>query len=134
MIFLTEKIYDLQSILDILVYTTGKNGKAQHTVNGELVKVASLRLTTFKEKGVKCYSCDRVGTHFRLQRQEREPKFHLGLWTEDGIEMTKDHIVPKSKGGYDHIDNMQTMCEKCNGQKRNEVTPEEYERGYYKPQ
>ena len=28
--------------------------------------------------------------------------------------MTKDHIVPKSKGGADHLDNLETMCDQCN--------------------
>ena len=28
-----------------------------------------------------------------------------------------DHIIPKSKGGKDHIDNYQLMCEECNSKK-----------------
>ena len=24
-----------------------------------------------------------------------------------------DHIVPKAKGGTDHMDNLQSLCEKC---------------------
>lgn len=31
--------------------------------------------------------------------------------------LTLDHVVPKSKGGMDHIDNLQTLCDKCNGKK-----------------
>jgi hypothetical protein len=33
--------------------------------------------------------------------------------------MTKDHKQPKSKGGADHIDNMQTLCCTCNELKGN---------------
>lgn len=33
--------------------------------------------------------------------------------------MTKDHITPKSKGGLDKIENMQTMCIVCNQEKGN---------------
>ncbi len=133
MIFHETKIYDLDSIFDILIHTEKENTKKRkkRIVAGETVKVSSLRLTTFKEKGVKCCSCNRIGSHFRLQRQFKEPLFHLALWSDDGIELTKDHIVPKSKGGYDHIDNMQTMCQECNGKKGHVVTEEDFKNGFY---
>jgi 5-methylcytosine-specific restriction endonuclease McrA len=44
---------------------------------------------------------------------------------ENMVLMTKDHIVPKSKGGKNHISNMQTMCCHCNSTKGNK-SPEEY--------
>lgn len=132
MLFSPVRIFDLNTVFDILVHTTGKNGKKKAYINNEKIKVSSLRLTTFKEKGVKCHSCERVGSHFRLQMTDMATTFHLALWSEDGVEMTKDHIVPKSLGGYDHLNNMQTMCEECNRDKRNTVTTEDYERGYYK--
>ena len=39
--------------------------------------------------------------------------------------MTKDHILPKSRGGKNHISNMQTMCCRCNS-KKGDKTPEQY--------
>jgi len=33
--------------------------------------------------------------------------------------MTHDHIVPRSKGGKNHISNVQTMCAPCNSKKGN---------------
>jgi 5-methylcytosine-specific restriction endonuclease McrA len=35
--------------------------------------------------------------------------------------MTRDHIQPKSKGGPETLENMQTMCTRCNGKKGNKV-------------
>lgn len=39
---------------------------------------------------------------------------------ENGKEvlMTKDHVIPKSKGGANDISNYQTMCKRCNEAKR----------------
>ena len=40
------------------------------------------------------------------------------------VEMTVDHIIPKSKGGADSWENLVTACVKCNNIKGNR-TPEE---------
>ena len=32
-----------------------------------------------------------------------------------------DHIVPRSKGGADHVDNYQTLCRRCNSGKRDRI-------------
>ena len=39
----------------------------------------------------------------------------------DEILMTKDHILPRSKGGIDDISNYQTMCKPCNEAKGNKL-------------
>ena len=47
--------------------------------------------------------------------------YHFNLYAigENGnwILMTKDHITPKSRGGRDHLSNLQTMCDQCNNRK-----------------
>jgi 5-methylcytosine-specific restriction endonuclease McrA len=52
---------------------------------------------------------------------------HLNLYavTETGerVLMTKDHIVPRSRGGANQHENYQTMCIICNQQKA-DGTPE----------
>ena len=38
--------------------------------------------------------------------------------------MTIDHIVPQSKGGTDHLDNLQLLCAACNSMKGDRSQPE----------
>lgn len=38
---------------------------------------------------------------------------------EEGITLEVDHIIPRSKGGTDDLDNLQTLCKKCNVGKSN---------------
>ena len=82
------------------------------------VKVSSQRLILFKSNP-KCVSCGIEGSFFALEQKTNETP-HLNFYaTHDGEEvlMTKDHIVPVSKGGQDHMANYQTMCTYCNQDK-----------------
>lgn len=94
-------------------------------VDGHFVRMWSLRYRTF-EKGASCVVCGRVGNYFRLEKHALHANIENNSWhfnlygiNHDGTEvlMTKDHILPKSKGGKNHISNLQTMCTKCNGKK-----------------
>jgi len=90
-------------------------------------KLNSLRLRTF-QKSIRCICCGRKGTEMGLDLPSHTDKPHFNLYCIEGkkkILMTKDHIIPKSKGGRNHISNMQTMCCHCNT-KKGDKNPEEY--------
>lgn len=70
-------------------------------VDGFMVHPISLRYMTFYQKGTTCVCCGKVGTHFRLCGEEATTRRHFNLFADDGTLITKDHILPKSKGGED---------------------------------
>lgn len=115
-----------------------------HTPTGSyLVKTGSPRLECLKRNQT-CVWCKRKGTIFLLQSETlgppkvsincfieecpwcslhprpvlKEVTPHLNLYARDKsgnfILMTQDHILPKCAGGSNSIDNLQTMCSRCN--------------------
>jgi 5-methylcytosine-specific restriction endonuclease McrA len=88
---------------------------------GYEVKNATLRLRCFAVYGVVCYICGLEGKRFRFCRAGDQPGFHLNLYADgpDGVEvlMTHDHIIPRSAGGRDRLDNVRPCCAPCNFEK-----------------
>lgn len=80
------------------------------------VGLNSLRIVLFK-KHKTCVICGIVGSFLALECNNDETA-HLNMYGLDlngrEILMTKDHILPKSKGGKDILENMQVMCVDCN--------------------
>lgn len=70
------------------------------------------RLKVFCQKGTKCVNCNKVGT--RLILGNGRGQLHWDIYTDDGKPITVDHIIPKSKGGGEELENKQPMCYYCN--------------------
>lgn len=125
-------IEEVESVLkDIVLNNIDTPKKLKHhgsltvTIDGEEIYALSDRYKLFFTKGYTCINCGLIGSYFALERSFMDTRYHLNLYAvnSEGKEvlMTKDHILPKSKGGKDSIDNYQTMCCKCNKEKGNNV-------------
>ena len=92
-------------------------------IGGYRIKTGTLRLVTFKTRGLKCACCGLEGAFFAIETQKEDIPPHMNLYAinDDGKEvlMTHDHIIPKSKGGTNRLENCQTMCKPCNEKKGN---------------
>jgi 5-methylcytosine-specific restriction endonuclease McrA len=116
--------YDQGDREDSYIWLDTPNGQSYE------VKDSSNRLELFRQNP-KCVKCHRVGQLWLLESHRPNERPHLNLYyagpeevgewkklCDNGlILMTKDHIIPKSKGGPTNLDNLQTMCSICNGKK-----------------
>lgn len=95
--------------------------------DGDSMKMASDRYKCFINSGIKCVCCGIRGRYFYKEkdRGQKREVYHFNLYALDSdgneIMMTKDHIIPKSKGGKDKLDNYQTMCSNCNEAKGDSI-------------
>ena len=103
--------------------------------DGDLIPVTSVRYQTFYQS-LRCVGCGLTGLYFAKERSAKWHKkkkifmattesWHFNLYAINHLGkevlMTKDHIHPKSKGGLDELDNLQTMCKPCNGKKKDHL-------------
>ena len=85
------------------------------------VNMNSSRYRCFERDSCVCQACGLIGTAMILDMdthknlQEVKGHFNLyGIEKDQYVLFTKDHIVPKSQGGGNSLDNLQTYCYYCN--------------------
>lgn len=117
---------EIEKVLHLVIFESpskGKNNPHLRDIEGDLINMSSWRYQTFCTSGLVCVRCGIEGKFFAKEKSlETDARYHLNLYAEqDGKEilMTKDHILPKSRGGKDTLSNFQTMCTICNFNKGN---------------
>jgi hypothetical protein len=83
------------------------------------VKMNSDRYVVFRNSRV-CACCGLEGTKMILDVNPGNSNAHFNLYAVENdrlVLMTKDHTIPKSKGGRDELSNYSTMCCVCNNLK-----------------
>ena len=85
------------------------------------------RMRVFAVHGCKCYKCGLEGTEIIFTVDNGGGR-HVDLYANVDGEytlMNRDHILPASKGGQNHLWNLRPACEKCNSNRGNEYTDED---------
>lgn len=99
------------------------SGERYLEIGGVPMPLRKDRLRLFMRDELKCVKCGLAASFAAGERvRGTETNCHLNVYgTRNGgdVLFTKDHILPKSQGGANRLDNYQIMCQPCNGQKGN---------------
>ena len=126
--FERKETYSINEVLDFIPNPKDypkdfKLKKIKRDYDGDPIKMGSQRYYVFKES-VCCAFCNIEGKFFAKERhlnkkgQPCSESFHMNLYAIDengnDVLMTKDHIIPRAKGGRDVLSNYQNSCFLCN--------------------
>jgi len=135
-----QDIFSISYVLDNFVdENEGKKKVSVDVYSPQLNKTLKVyknsdRYILFKKQGCTCVSCGLTASHFVLLQDTSNPtNGHFQLIAindkNEHVIFAKDHIVPRSLGGKNHIDNYQVMCYDCNNKKQNDCSVEIYNEG-----
>lgn len=108
---------------DVFPFVSMEDAKRDYRIGEQTyaVRMNSDRYQVFKNNA-RCVACGLLGTKMILDMNPGDQSPHFNLYgEEDGrlVLMTKDHILAKSRGGQESLDNYQSMCAVCNNLKGN---------------
>jgi hypothetical protein len=96
----------------------------------EIALCAGIKLFISSSRPITCYNCDCSADRWIMGKGKREngrPTLNLFGTRSDGklLMMTRDHIIPRSMGGLDLIENLRPACEICNNNRGSEMSETE---------
>ncbi|MNJ90201.1 HNH endonuclease [compost metagenome] len=116
-----KEMYSIEEVLSKIVPINVDKKESKVDFDGDMIPMSSHRYHNFKEHGVVCVCCGIKGEYFVKERSKGSISYHFNLYAIDEnkneVLMTKDHIVAKSQGGPNRLENYQPMCTICNKEK-----------------
>ncbi len=116
-------IYGIDDVLPYVAYSS-TDLAAKREFGGHMVNLSNPKFILFRRylnryNKIFCEHCGIEGKYFALEAAKNgEAEVHLNLYGIDGdgdeVLLTRDHIIPKSKGGKDACYNIQVLCLPCN--------------------
>jgi len=113
-------------------FTILKKEKKDRLVGGKQVSACSgwSLFATLEPGPIRCWSCGCYADRWVADKGQNDklgpPVLNLyGIRRGKLVLMNRDHIIPRSLGGTDAIENLRPACEVCNGRRGNAITKED---------
>ena len=114
--------------VQVLYYTPQRGNKHEFNREYSYARLLALQNEIKKAEEYKAQRNDERSKMTNSLRYDvmRRDKFRCvlcGASADDGVKLHVDHIIPVSKGGLTTMENLRTLCDRCNTGKRDKYDP-----------